>query len=459
MLNLEDEQYIRCVNCWQLHTHNKSILDHWNNGACMFYCTICGKSFHDNIKNLKPHFENDHSIKYQQMFLQPLRQTKTTETAKNVDVVAKKVEPVKKTEQMKKPCVDDNKKALDLQPNPLNLGEYHCEPCNRTFKHRQAYRTHYTLVHKKKHWQIVSQTQTNGVDEKTIKPIALVNDTKKSSNIQKNKKWKKRPYEAVMKTIVRNPAKRPIISLNNPPPLQPARKLAAQIVSLPSEMLAQANTTTSIANIQNSHELQVSQDQTVSTTFLPTSIAGRRDDIQIKLEPELDPELDPNEEFPNGYVDVPVPAYNSWVHLPPHYDGFNQNVDSYIDTSPRLKVKDLTDLQDPKQRRHPIETETQVYQQNIVYKEPPMIMPNQNMSGLQIQNVQSYQPHSVQPQSYVDYPYLNSMSSSMNITDHGMCTSNPYEMHISQAQQVQNTQFINPVFLLPSNSTVQDYRY
>lgn len=496
MLKLEENNYVRCVNCWQLHATNKSILDHWNNGACLYYCTICGKSFHDNIKDLKPHFETEHGIKYRTMFLPKPDQIR-------------KVEPVKKPDPPKQQSMQVNSMKSDLigkpvpapkankkivikpEPSYRELGEFRCEPCNRTFIHRKAYRAHYTLSHKKKHYQLngnsAMEESQQQIDDQTINQMVVVNKTTKLSKNQK-KKLKKRTNEAVMKTVIRKPPKKQIsvgISSNQPPP--PTRKLAEPMEI--GETLVQCSTTSTTATAQSSQELQVSQDQTVSTTYLASSTYNDSSDIQIKPEPEPEP----IEEFSINYPEVPVQSCNGWIQSPPQlqpqpqpqpqlqpqplqqlqmmspplppppplqqctYDAWNHNVvDPYIDTSPRLKVKDLTEMQVPP-RRYPIES--QGYQQNSVHKDQTMIMPNQNMIGLQIQNVQSYQP--VQPQPYVDYSCMNSMSSSINMPEHGMCTTNLYEMHISPPQPVQSTQLINPVFLLPSNPThaVQEYHY
>lgn len=447
MLNLDDGQYIRCVNCWLLHTNNKSILEHWNNGACLFYCSVCGKSFHDNIKELKPHFENEHGIKFRAMNVPPPDQITKPEPMENS-------EPVKKSEPVKEAVVEMKLNTSELK----HLDEYHCEPCNRAFKHRQAYRTHYTLIHKKKQWSLnPSSGGTGGVSQKNIDHIvnsipSNIEITKSSKN-QKTigKKWKKRTNEAVMKTVIRKPHKRPLtvttIGVNSA--LKQVELMAEPIVTMPAELLVQCSTSGIVAADLNASDTQVSQDQTISSTYLPAAITNHMDDIQIKPEPELEPV----DELANNYADMPVQSCNGWVHLPPaQYDEWNQNVVDPYDTSPRLKVKDLTDLQDP--RQYPVES--QPYQLNAAYKDQQMITPNQNMSGLQIQNVQSYQTHSVQPQPCVDYSCMNNMNSGMSMPNHSVCTSNLYDMHISQAQQLQNTQLINPVFLLPPNS---EYHY
>lgn len=64
MVNLGSEKCIRCLNCWKLYPNSKGILDHWVNGKCLFYCSICGQSFHDNIKTIREHFPVVHGIRY-----------------------------------------------------------------------------------------------------------------------------------------------------------------------------------------------------------------------------------------------------------------------------------------------------------------------------------------------------------------------------------------------------------
>lgn len=506
MLTVQNVQYVQCVNCWQLHLTNKEILQHWTNRKCIFYCTICGKPYHNNsINDLKTHFNMEHGIsyeKYQQLAI-PTMQSQVA-AKKTTDIASEKVKTATKPklELAKKSTTQQSigKSAAKMKLNPNEFGEFQCEECLKSFKSHKAYRAHHTLVHGKKHWLINKTSSGNGmtkprmIGETVVNPIAVLKRQAKSNKNQKTlgKKFKKRTNEAVMKTIIRKVPNRPApISLNNPPPLLPARK-SKSIDPQIGETLIQTSTTSLEAAINN-HNQEMSQDQTVSSTFLATSSISNENIVQIKPEPELDQSID---DFSNNYTDTPVQSCNgSWI-LPPDYEnvgmGWNQNIDPYSDMSPRLKVKDLTDLQNPRQERYPVESQgyhqpqqqhqplpqppqlhqmqqvqsfQPVQQTSSIYKDPqPLIMPNANMTGLQIQNVQSYQqppPPPQQQQTYVDYQCVNGMNTSMNIPSHPMCTSNLYEMHISQAQQMQSTQLINPVFLLPTNSThpVQDYHY
>lgn len=516
MLNVEDKRFIRCVNCWMLHTNNKSILDHWNKGACLFYCSICGIDFHDNIKDLQPHFQNEHGIKfdalnatrYSKKMVSPLSvQTMLTDQllSDKKQVLGKKPILGKTPILDKKPIlikkqISDKKPVLTAQPSekspiqnkiaqpnkkaptpdkmpeinaPLDLlDEYRCELCNRKFKHRRAYRVHYTLKHK--HTELVANTQLsdaiiktkiekvdNEINPMNMIPISIPNLVHKKIV----KKAKKRTNEAVMKTVIRKAPKK--ITVTMPTKKKPLQKLAEPITSIVDQSIVQPNTSDmtvpAVASVSSTvsesvHSSEVSQDQTVSSTYIPTPSVSHISDFDIiKPEPEL------IEEFSNNYVELG--QCNGWSHMPSQYDSWTQNIIEPFESSPRLKVKDINDLQDPRQRhtQNYVPMESQCYAQNSV------IMPSQNTSGLQIQNVQSYQTLAVQQQQqqlqpthhqqYMDYSCPNTMIPSMNLPEHGMCTPNLYDMNIPQAQPVQNRQLINPIYLLPSNNPHVEYHY
>lgn len=62
MVTMPDGKYIRCLNCWKLYVSNTNLVDHWNNGLCMHYCTVCGQSFHQNIDDLTAHSVKEHGV-------------------------------------------------------------------------------------------------------------------------------------------------------------------------------------------------------------------------------------------------------------------------------------------------------------------------------------------------------------------------------------------------------------
>lgn len=581
MLNVDTEQYIRCVNCWMLHKNNKSILEHWNNGDCLFYCTVCGKSFHDSIKDLQPHIEQEHGIQQSSVNACRFSASIGAPTPALTAAPAVSVQPSKPPQivklQLKKELLKElikmpetSKKAstagipsklIAKKSTKTNLldDNCYCGPCDRKFATRRALSTHHTLIHKKKGLDARAvRPSVSSICTKTINPIAVLGEKLKSKsknqNKSTNKKWKLiSTNEAVMKTVIR---KVPSVSMQK----QQQKKIPVKQPIVPKSIHAKTNcestplvqqNDTAIENIsaQNIEETEISQDQTVSSTYLSARVVAQldndeHDDVDNDDIGNLDIKPEPMEEYSNNYVDLPIQSYNGWVHLPPQqYDEWNYGdgnaidngniLDSYLDTSPRLKVKDLNDLQHPRQlsqqqpqpqhqyqqqqqqQRYPVESQGYV-PPNSMYKDQPVIMPNQNMSGFQIQNVQSYQvpqsqpqqpppqppqppvlqppppppqpqltmlqppplqpipvqqhhhhqqqqQHQHQQQSYTNYSCVNTMN--LPSPSQEICQpTNLYEMHhMSQAQPIQSTQLINPIYMIPtpptSTHTVSDYHY
>lgn len=64
MVPMGNNKCFRCLNCWRLYPNSQSILQHWVTGKCIFYCSICGQSFHQNPKLIRDHFPEVHGIKF-----------------------------------------------------------------------------------------------------------------------------------------------------------------------------------------------------------------------------------------------------------------------------------------------------------------------------------------------------------------------------------------------------------
>lgn len=431
MLTLDTGHFMRCVNCWKLHPNNKSILDHWNNGECIFYCWLCGKSFHENINELNAHFENEHNIKY----LEPITP--------------------KKEENLKlKPKPKPKSKIL---PTPSEQ-EHACNLCNRTFVSRQALSTHLTYHERK----ISKPTELSAINlerqkigsRRTVNPVALASKIAKAITPQNNPKTNVPVVlsKNVMKNLsitVKKTVKKTVI----PSKKKKVTKIARVLKKKKSKRSKKAKVPDKVLEMQNQSNI------VKKPTKLPQSPAPAKSNNPMVMLSTNQPDefqiikAEPMDEF----LEMPDTNY-----LPYNGMEWNQNDDSYLDTSPRLKVKNLTDLQDPKQL---FSLDTQSFVQTTSHKDQ-LIMSNGNISGLQIQNVQSYHSHAMpsqlptsqhqQPQSYNEYACVNGIDSNLNHSDglqsHAMYTPNLYEMHISQAQQVQNTQLINPVFLLQQSS-------
>ncbi|XP_073816084.1 uncharacterized protein [Musca autumnalis] len=70
LICVNNEKNIRCLNCWQVFKDNRSILQHWSNSDCYFYCFICGKEFPHSPKVLREHMPSVHGISFRSVMKQ-----------------------------------------------------------------------------------------------------------------------------------------------------------------------------------------------------------------------------------------------------------------------------------------------------------------------------------------------------------------------------------------------------
>lgn len=70
LICVNNEKNIRCLNCWQVFKDNKSILQHWSNSDCYYYCFICGKEFPHSPKVLREHMPSAHGISFRSIMKQ-----------------------------------------------------------------------------------------------------------------------------------------------------------------------------------------------------------------------------------------------------------------------------------------------------------------------------------------------------------------------------------------------------
>lgn len=419
---MDNDNFIRCVNCAKLHPNNKSILDHWNNGECIFYCWLCGKSFHDEkIKDLDSHFQTEHGIKH----CDPLE--------------VKRVEAkVNKTKE---------------QPN----SDRSCKLCNRKFSSKQALSTHLTMSHERKMSQpkeisAINQERKKIGSRKTVNPVALANKIAdalgqnrrppSTSNATSSVKNVKKSINKVLHNkVAANVPKKASKQAQPVKKKKPKKSKPIHVLGkLPAQVMSNLNVT--MKRVRQHPETPPKSNPDVSSTTDHPYAAQI-----IKSEPIDD-----------------YPAINDTemeISMPDAYENWDQRIDSSIDTSPRLKVKNLTDLQAPSQL---FSLDTHSFVQTQPQKDQ-LIMSNGNVSGLQIQNVQSYHTHTMSPQqpyANAHYSCINGIDTNLNLS-HGiqsssMCPPNMYEMqHVLQAPPLQNTQLINPVYLLQQSSSHSPY--
>lgn len=64
LIVIQDKKCIRCLNCWKLFYDNKSILDHWSDSKCEYFCIVCGKDFATSPRMLREHMPAAHNISF-----------------------------------------------------------------------------------------------------------------------------------------------------------------------------------------------------------------------------------------------------------------------------------------------------------------------------------------------------------------------------------------------------------
>lgn len=416
MLKIDNDNFIRCVNCAELHPNNKSILDHWNNGECIFYCWLCGKSFHDEkIKEMDSHFQTEHGIKR----CDPLE--------------------VKRVEA----------KVNKEQPSAENA----CKLCNRTFSNRQALSTHLTMTHERKlslpkEISAINQERKKIGSRKTVNPMALAN--KIADAMGQNR----RPSSTSTATSSVKNVKKPINKvLHQKPVASNAPKKVSQLVQPIKKKKSKKS--------KPIHVLGKLPAQVMSNL----NVNIKRVRPQLETQPKSNPDVSSTTDHPyaNQFIkSEPIDDFSAIndgemaMSMPNTYENWDQRIDSSIDTSPRLKVKNLIDLQAPSQL---FSLDTHSFVQTQPQKDQ-LIMSNGNVSGLQIQNVQSYHTQTISPQQpYVtaNYSCINGIDTNLNLSgglqSSSMCIPNMYEMQ----HPVQNTQLINPVYLLQQSSSHDPY--
>lgn len=459
MLNIGDENFIRCVNCWMLHANNKSILDHWNNGACLFYCSVCGKSFHDNIKNLRTHFTNDHGIKFR-VSIKP------------------KATPKPKPE---------------ATPSEGPTNDFPCTRCKKSFKSKKALNCHTTVYHSKPD-AAANLNKVNAKGKKRIDPMV----TTPSQNQEQNAHPQPQPpvirqfkdVQVTLKKVSQTPAKPAAIdstsysvrkkSLDDIQVKKPdtiptliirrtTRKNRTSDITVP-ERLDEQNNELSITKSQQPmlpplHQpprnvLNVARPapQNVFTTIRPSS------QTHFMSTSKQPPSSIRSTQFSANRIQPPMPTltpFTEYIKSEPvedistTYDGYtydyangtqqsgpvplqpvewiSTDLNQYQDGGPRLKVKNLTELQDPTQRQHPPVAPHNIGY-NSTYNTPTynnQYAPNKDY-GLQIQNVQSYQAP-VEP-VYNQHDYAATYSGPNYVYSDGHASNMPYDVHNMQPQ-------------------------
>lgn len=369
MVNLGNEKVIRCLNCWKLYPNSKSILEHWIHGRCLFYCSICGKSFHDNIKLIRDHFPDVHGIKYRipertvKVNVKDLnnQNVETNQKVKKIGIKDLKNHETKKTQEPKK---EEKKK----------LSKTTCAICSLTFSNLHARNSH-MRCHK-----TFSYKPSPGSSPTTSVGSTSSNDSKKrqSDDFRAPKKPVSKKSTATKHIVTPTSATK---SLLEPPASR--KPLASRKTPAPTST--------------PTHKVKSERNEDACFTNIPQMIVNDMHTVQ--------------------YVNHSYSATTT--------DG----------EAPRLQVKSLYELQDPshdpmKEAMH-MEPRMSVcepyYGQQNCY--PPMMS----------EPMDNYMNHPMRPTSSAAQPHMLQPLAPVQP---------PPQFQISQAQQVQNTQYYNPVFVV-----------
>ncbi|XP_055380902.1 uncharacterized protein LOC129611669 isoform X2 [Condylostylus longicornis] len=63
-IKINNKACLRCNNCGKCFDSYDSILNHWQNKRCEFYCLICGKEYPNDPSPLKKHIKLEHFLEY-----------------------------------------------------------------------------------------------------------------------------------------------------------------------------------------------------------------------------------------------------------------------------------------------------------------------------------------------------------------------------------------------------------
>lgn len=147
LIMVEEKKCIRCLNCWRIFADNKSILKHWSEGDCDFFCQICGKEFAASPKMLREHIPAAHGISYRssKILRRPALSPKKTikaeksPTKSTLNPVAIKIEPSSSQNIIVSP---NKNKSVKHVPNGSLTQKVACGICLKVFANFKARNSH-----------------------------------------------------------------------------------------------------------------------------------------------------------------------------------------------------------------------------------------------------------------------------------------------------------------------------
>lgn len=170
MVPMGNNKCFRCLNCWRLYPNSQSILQHWVTGKCIFYCSICGKSFHQNPKLIRDHFPEVHGIKFKMPSSGPPPGLMVADPMLLASQSSQRMNRAKLNDPMKGgqlvPALPPNRGAFSVIKIKPPIGRVKCHICSCSFPNMQSRNSHMRLHKNEKEpikpinlRQLVSQQQ------------------------------------------------------------------------------------------------------------------------------------------------------------------------------------------------------------------------------------------------------------------------------------------------------------
>lgn len=503
MLNIGDENYIRCVNCWMLHANNKSILDHWNNGGCLFYCSICGKSFHDNIKNLSAHFLSEHGIK-QRVPAKPRPGPKSKSQARLEPRVEAKpdVRPDAKPEARPE-AKQNGKPEPKADESPQNI--FPCSRCSRSFKSQKALNCHTTVFHDKPEAEAAAKSGKPIVkDKKRINPMVLATANQNASRAKQPspQSCTQQFKDVTMKKISTPTNDKSSYSVRKKSPDDIQVKKPDTVPTLIIRRTPKGNQKASESTVP---ECLDEQNNVLATSVRRPQQQQLNNVVITKLKPKPPPHrnvfttikspqnhLFPTSRSQNPTLTTQTPnknhsitqisspatnAYSSFIKSEPvedissSFDPFSFDLNgssgpiplepvewistelNQYDSMPRLKVKKLTDLQEQPQRSSLDSHNNTMTSYNATFNN--QFIANKDYSDLQIQNVQqSYQAPAEPLYTYnTNYAYTDPNAPNLNVS----VQQDPSTMYLPNSYDIQCIPPINQTHQPPPITQPTEY--
>lgn len=405
MVPMGNNKCFRCLNCWRLYPNSQSILQHWVTGKCIFYCSICGQSFHQNPKLIRDHFPEVHGIKFKMPTSAAPPGLMPADPTLLATHAAQRMNRAKYKEQIKAvvaavPGVPGRSFSVIKMKPPV--GRVKCHICSCSFPNMQSRNSHMRL-HKN--------------EKEPIKPINL-------RQLVSQQQQQQRPIQMNFNNIQQRQL------FPNVNRIQPNHAIGAPHrpfrMAAPSQQRAikPAEQHRPFSN-QQSQQRAYSQSFTVGDNFGP---------VKIKTESNYDADYNASE-FPSNSGDFP--EYSELFQSEPVTEpttALTNFIKSEMQPEigggvPRLQVKKLHELQEPNYvNAQPISVNT-FYTPTTIQPIVNAIPQYQLATPLQLQ-VPQLQP--IQPQ-----------------------------FQIASVQHVQNTQYYNPVLVVsqPPQHTQEGYQY